>query len=483
MADAAGFAAGGAPQAAQPPATRLDFLTRTAFFDRAVVILSMLFAAAAYFDAWTYVNTTSGRSLLEPWQDFALHVAWLLLTAFLVTVMLLNIRGGKPVPRALPAGYGWSMVGCVGFPAMVLLDRWTQLALGNEYGLSALFSPPRVGEIVFGGLMVTGPLRAAWHRQEQRAGLLTVIAAALLLSTITFATQFAHPFRDPRAGGLPPAGVFPWVTEDLGAASLLLQGVILTATFLLLQRRFTLRFGTFTLICLINGILVSALKEHWEMVVVAGTTGLGADLLYWRLKPAPARLLALRAFAFLVPALFVTFFFLTVELTQGTWWPAPAWSGSILITGLGGLVISYLAYTPGARVVPGRQAQAARPAHWPDITASAVKEALEALADRGLLATSPLCRLPYLSTDGGDPAAELADLLRDAARELSVSTDPRDAQAGHLLVEYYVKRSGTHEQVAERLHLSRPTYYNRQQRGCELIAVRLDRLIPFMEQD
>ncbi len=482
MADAAGYA-GGAPQAAQPPATRLDLLTRTAFFDRAVVLLSTLFAAAAYFDAWTYVNTTNGRSFLEPWQDFALHLAWLLFTAFLVTVMLLNVRSGKPAARALPAGYGWCMVGCVGFPAMVLLDRWTQLAFGNEYGLSALFSPPRVGEIVFGGLMVTGPLRAAWHRQEQRAGLLTVVAAALLLSAITFATQFAHPFRDPRAGGLPPAGVFPWVTEDLGAASLLLQGVILTATFLLLLRRFALRFGSFTLICLIDGVLVSALKEHWEMILVAVATGVGADLLLWRLKPASSRLLQLRAFAFLVPALFATFFFLTIELTQGTWWPAPAWSGAILITGLGGLLISYLAYTPGARVVPAQQAPPARPAHWPELTASSVKEALEALADPRLLATSPLCRLPYLSADGGDPAAELADLLRDSARELSVSTDQRDAQAGHLLVEYYVKRSGTHEQIAERLHLSRPTYYHRQQRGCELIAARLDKLIPFTEPD
>ena len=479
MADAAGYTAG--PQASPAPATRLEILTKTAFFDRAVIVLSTLFVAAAYFDAWTYVNAADGKSLLEPWQDAALHLTWLLLTAYLVGVMLINIRAGKPVPRALPAGYGWCMVGCVGFPALVLLDRWTQLAFGNEYGLSALFSPPRVGEIVFGGLMVTGPIRAAWHRQDQRAGLLTVVAAALLLSTITFATQFAHPFRDPRAGGMPPAGVFPWVTEDLGAASLLLQGVILTATFLLLQRRFTLRFGSLTLICLINGVMVSALKEHWEMIIVAAATGLGADVLYWWLKPTASRLGKLRAYAFLVPALFATFFFLTIDLTQGTWWPGPAWSGAILVTGFGGLLISYLAYTPGARSIaaPQAPAPASRPAHWPDITASSVKEALEALSNPRLLATSPLCRLPYLSADGGDPGAELADLLRDTARELSQSKDIRDAQAGHLLVEYYVKRNGTHEQISERLHLSKPTYYHRQQRGCDLIAARLESLIPF----
>jgi hypothetical protein len=62
-----------------------------------------------------------------------------------------------------------------------------------------------------------------------------------------------------------------------------------------------------------------------------------------------------------------------------------------------------------------------------------------------------------------------------------MSTVHRDAQAGHLLVEYYVKRSGTHEQIAERLHLSKPTYYHRLQRGCELVAERLEKLASFTE--
>ena len=84
-----------------------------------MVLLSCLFAAAAYFDAWTYVNTTSGRSLLEPWQDAALHFSWFLLTAYLVGVMAVNVRRGLPIARSLPAGYGWSFVGCVGFSAMV----------------------------------------------------------------------------------------------------------------------------------------------------------------------------------------------------------------------------------------------------------------------------------------------------------------------------------------------------------------------------
>src|SRR4029077_110216 len=119
-------------------------------------------AIAAYFDAWSYVNTPNGKSFLEPWQDAFLHLTWLLLTAYLVVVTAMNTRRGNPITRSVPPGYGWSMVGCLGFSAMVVADRWAQVLAGPEYGLSALFSPPRVGEIVAGTLIVTGPLRAAW---------------------------------------------------------------------------------------------------------------------------------------------------------------------------------------------------------------------------------------------------------------------------------------------------------------------------------
>jgi len=39
-----------------------------------------------------------------------------------------------------------------------------------------------------------------------------------------------------------------------------------------------------------------------------------------------------------------------------------------------------------------------------------------------------------------------------------------------------VKRVGSHEVIAERLHLSRPTFYRRLQRGLTLVAERLDEL-------
>ena len=480
MPDAATAAAPGESPRTQPRAPRYAILAWPNLFEPAYVLLSCLFAAAAYFDAWTYEVT--GRSNLEPWQDAAVQLTWLLMTAFLAAVMTVNVRRGQPLTRSLPSGYGWSMVGCLLFSAMVVLDRWGQQLLGPATSLSALLSPPRVGEILAGGLIVVGPLRAAWRRQESRIGLPAVVATALVLSTVTFVTQFAHPFRDLWAAGSSNSqfAMF-WVAQDLGVAGLVLQGASFVAVFMLLMRRFQIQPGTFTLICLINGALVIPLKGHWEMLAVAALTGLAADIGYAGLKPGASRLGRLRAFAFLVPAAFAGLYFAVVALTQGTWWPIHVWSGAILVTGLGGMLISYVAFAPETRRGSLGGQPADLPARWPQITPASVKEALEALSDHRLLALSPLCSLPYLARDGGDSATDLADLLKDAARELATSSIFRDAQAGHLLVEYYVKRSGTHEQIAEQLHVSRPAYYRRLQRGCEILAERLDRLATFTE--
>src|SRR6185312_15196685 len=130
-----------------------------------------------------------------------------------------------------------------------------------------------------GGLMIVGTLRSQWRRIDPQApaGLLAVIGAALLLSVLSFATQFAHPYRDPWAAGTAaPTGVVAWVAQDLGAASLVLQGLILTGVFLLLVRRFAIRPGSFTLISLFSGLLVAMLKTRWEMVLVAAATGVAA---------------------------------------------------------------------------------------------------------------------------------------------------------------------------------------------------------------
>ncbi len=111
-------------------------------------------------------------------------------------------------------------------------------------------------------------------------------------------------------------------------------------------------------------------------------------------------------------------------------------------------------------------------------TTEMVRDALEKLEDGGALMVSPLMKLRRI--DSGSPT-QLRDLLTHVIGEIALSASPREAEAGALLRDYYVKRVGSQEVVAERLHLSRPTFYRRLHHGWELVAQRLgplDELAP-----
>ncbi len=108
-----------------------------------------------------------------------------------------------------------------------------------------------------------------------------------------------------------------------------------------------------------------------------------------------------------------------------------------------------------------------------------VKVALTNLGSPLALSRSSLAALPCISRNGS-AAVELRALLVDVVVDLSAAPAPKDAEAGCLLLDYYVKRVGTHEVVMERLHLSRPTFYRRLNRGFTLAAQRLNELNEFI---
>ena len=113
----------------------------------------------------------------------------------------------------------------------------------------------------------------------------------------------------------------------------------------------------------------------------------------------------------------------------------------------------------------------------PSQSPETVKYALANLDSPMLLEGSPLIDLPVISTRRS--AAELRALLVDIVADLSDSRAPRDAEAGRLLLDYYVKRVGTHEVTMERLNLSRPTYYRRLRRGHILVTNQINSLCNF----
>jgi len=108
------------------------------------------------------------------------------------------------------------------------------------------------------------------------------------------------------------------------------------------------------------------------------------------------------------------------------------------------------------------------------VTVEHVKQALEAMHRPQELAQADLARLLGLEADDGGTG--LWTLLAQQIEALAGSPDGRDREAGRLLRDYYLRRVGSQELVADRLHLTRATFYRRLHLGWQLLGERLTAL-------
>jgi hypothetical protein len=455
--------------------------------DSVVVVLSTWLVLGAYMSAYAYVSKP-GQILQSADQTGSLIVnsAFSLLTLYLFAGLAVGLGAGRRWNQALPEGHTGSFAALLIFGAAWIVDQafWTRAFGTGGLGLETLFSPPHLIEIGAAAVVVSGPLRAAARRGETVAGPVALASSALLLSSLTFVTQFIHPLIDPWAwSGYEFRGLVPaWVGENMGVASVLAQAVILAGTGLLLNSTFKLRPGSMTFVFTLNGILVATTKSHFHLVPILIVTGIAADAwIAWTARRPGKPSASLCA---VIGGAFATAYLAEVSLLPGgTDWPPSLWVGTVIAATMLCWMMGRLlrAGLPAAVISPypvtGNEPV---PDQWsldPDSSAreQLVRTALDDLGTPEALGRSPLARLPGV-TKGGTAATELRALLVDVIGELAASGAPRDAEAGHLLLDYYVKRVGSHEVIMERLHLSRPTYYRRLHYGFELVGQRLDEL-------
>jgi hypothetical protein len=457
----------------------------------AVVVVGMTFLVfSAYLDAYAYVHVPSHVLALEDRLGQAgVAASWFAVTAFLFFLFGRGLRLGKPWNQALPDGYTGSLAAALVFGAALIVDsNWSFATVDNPLGLDRLFTPPHIVEIAAAAVMVSGPLRASARRGDSTAGLFTLLSAALLLSVFTFATQFIHPLIDPWSSSDArklPAIVPTWVAQNLGVSALLVQSTILSVTGLLLNNAFKLRPGALTLIFTVNGIFVLLTKSHFDLLPVAIATGIAGDAwLAWSAR-RPGRPSA--SLCAVIAGAFTVAYWVELEIL-GTLWNLSLWVGVVLAA----VVVSWMIGTllragspVSVEAAPVQLATVALEVRWTrdpqsEIRPQLVRAALDDIGTPEALGRSPLGKLPGVSR-GGSAAADLRSVLVDVIGELASSPGPRDAEAGKLLLDYYVKRVGSHEVIMERLHLSRPTFYRRLQRGFALVAERLDEMSEFAQ--
>ena len=318
-------------------------------FDWAFLVPCAWLVGGVYLDGWAHNHIPALETFFTPWYA-VLYSGYIAVAAFLVCTLVYNHRRGSAWQQAVPAGYGLSLFGAAIFGAGGGLDLTWHVLFGIEKSVDALLSPTHLILALGVVLMVSGPLRAAWYRsssqtREDRTHLFPIILSlTFILAVLSFFTQYADPI------------VTSWANQftseplrELGIASILLQAAILMGGILPVMRRWRLPLGAFAIVFLVRSALSSVLAVSSPVIAVAVVgllIGLMIDLVYRWLKPSMERGSAFHLFAFVVPTVNTAVYFLGLAVIHGIAWSVNLWAGSIVLSGVVGLLLSYMLVPP-----------------------------------------------------------------------------------------------------------------------------------------
>ena len=316
-----------------------------------------------FVDGWAHSNDKP-ETFFTPWH--ALFYSGFLATAAWMTWIVQRRRAAGATGRAaVPVGYGLGLAGVAIFAFGGLFDMvWHQI-FGIEVDLEALLSPSHLVLFAGGLLVTTSPLRSAWHDPSSRQPgfrrfLPVLLSVTLSTASVAFFLMVFSPFLTGAMteGPYRSAAFFvddpdiaAWLIEEVelgGYAAVLITTVILLAPALLLMRRWTLPFGTFTFLFGVVATLSAAI-ESFDMgpgFLAPAVAGLVGDLLYRRMRPGPDRPWAMRAWAAVVPAFMWLAYFAFLAAFRSVGWSVELWSGVTVMSAMVGFGLALFMVPP-----------------------------------------------------------------------------------------------------------------------------------------
>lgn len=340
-------------------ATRPAALTRALpGFDHLYVAAMAWLLGGLYWDGWAH-----GYGLPDSFWTLW-HAAFYSGFVAVAAVLFAAIARARPHARswrsAIPAGYDPAVLGAILFAFGGVLDAAWHTAFGIETSTDALLSP---SHLVLGtalALMISGPLRAAWlsdRRGDVREQLPAVLSLTALLSLFTFFTLYAGPYASLVGQGTRPSAN---ILEKTLLGVFLFSGLIVSLALIALRRR-TLPVGSLTVMLGVNGIAMILMRGHMPLNIqalfagVAILSGIVGDVLLWRLRPSPARVREVRLFATGLPVAYFAIYLAAVILFVGSGWTIHSLSGSVVMAGIVGLLLSFVFVGENAPLPPAER--------------------------------------------------------------------------------------------------------------------------------
>jgi hypothetical protein len=320
-------------------------------FDRVVTLLLVWLTVGLFVDGYAHNHGAVDDTFFTPFHAL-LYSGLLAMGLFLSVTQYRNVSRGYAFSRALPYGYGRSLIGVVLFFAGGGFDLVWHEMFGFEASISALLSPSHLLLATAGFLIMSGPLLAAWRRgAEIRWSSLFPVVLVVLISLLTFFTQFANPFTQGWILIRGVSGSNSWRTDVMGVSMILLPTALTMGVLLFALRRWRLPTGAVTFILTANAAAMlflnwGEMRFLWQLVLAAPLAGIVGDVLLRLLKPGRDNLLAWRVFAFVVPLVLCLVYFVVLITRVGTWWEIHKWLGVTFLAAFVGVLLSYLAFPP-----------------------------------------------------------------------------------------------------------------------------------------
>lgn len=318
-------------------------------FDWLMSILGFLFVGGLFLDGWAHAHGKVDNTFFTPWHA-VLYSGYAINALVLFFTLFRNHSQGVSWQRAIPQGYELSLIGVPFFAIGGIGDAIWHTLFGFEIGVEQLLSPTHLVLAFSGILIMTGPLRAAMRRSDMKAAqgwsklLPMLLSLVALLLMFAFFTEFVNPFV--RTWVVVSRFSFPNISETVGIAGILIQAGIFMGTLLLVVRRWRLPLGSLTFILTLNMALISVLADQYRLIPAVLIAGIIADILYQWLKPSIERQNELRIFAFLTPTILYLCYFAALGLSRPIVWSLDLWLGSCFMSGVVGLVLSFLVVPP-----------------------------------------------------------------------------------------------------------------------------------------
>lgn len=316
-----------------------------------ISFLTFWFVAGLFLDGWAHNHIPELETFFTPWHA-VFYSGYFATTIGLLVVTLKNMKGKKKFSDAVPLGYGYALWGCSVFFIGGISDMIWHSVFGVEADIDALLSPTHL--ILATGLMMmfSGPLRAWILRteKERNGSLLSqlplLLTMASAMSLVTFMTQYAT-FTDLDAMGLRPvedAAIF--LNQAIPLLDMMLVSVLLVGLLSIIMKRGRPAPGFLTILLTLNIASMSYMRSHPEVILAALAAGiLGDMLLAWTMQRRDD-LVRIRVCCFVLPMLLMGATTVLMLVQNGIWWSVHMWTGSVVISGMAGILQSFVAWPP-----------------------------------------------------------------------------------------------------------------------------------------